>query len=77
MNIAEATNAVRVHHQWVPDGLNVERGLNGDTINILRAMGHKVVVGRTIGVAESIMKNDDYLYGASDTRRPGGMTLGY
>jgi gamma-glutamyltranspeptidase/glutathione hydrolase len=77
MNIAEATNAVRVHHQWVPDELNVERGLNGDTITILKAMGHNVVVGRTIGVAESIMKKGDYLYGASDPRRPGGMTLGY
>ena len=77
MNISEATNAVRVHHQWMPDELKVERGLNEDTISILREMGHKVEIGRTIGVAESIMKKGNYLYGASDPRRPGGLTQGY
>jgi gamma-glutamyltranspeptidase/glutathione hydrolase len=77
MNISEATNAVRVHHQWLPDVLNVETGLNKDTISILREMGYKVEMGRTIGVAENIMKKGDYLYGASDPRRPGGLTAGY
>ena len=77
LNIAEATNAPRVHHQWLPDVLSVEQGLNEDTINLLEEMGYKVNVGRTIGVAESIVKSGDYLYGASDPRRPGGLTLGY
>jgi len=77
MNIAEATNAVRVHHQWLPDEIHVERGLNGNTIRILTEMGHKVEVGKTIGVAESIMKKGNYMYGASDPRRPGGFTQGY
>lgn len=77
MNIAEATNAPRVHHQWLPDVLNVERGLNRDTIKIIEEMGYKVEVGRTIGVAESIMKEGNYFYGASDPRRPGGLTAGY
>lgn len=77
MNIAEATNAVRVHHQWLPDKLNVETGLNEDTINILRDMGYKVEIGRTIGVAETILKKEEYMYGASDPRRPGGLTAGY
>ena len=77
MNISEATNAVRVHHQWLPDELKVEKGLNEDTISILREMGHKVEIGSTIGVAESIMKKGDYLYGTSDPRRPGGSTEGY
>ena len=77
MNISEATNAVRVHHQWLPDVLNVETGLSEDTINILREMGYKVEIGSTIGVAESIIKKGDYIYGASDPRRPGGLTAGY
>jgi gamma-glutamyltranspeptidase/glutathione hydrolase len=77
MNISEATNAVRVHHQWLPDELQAERGLNEDTINILREMGYRVVIGRTVGVAESIMKKGDHLYGASDPRRPGGLAAGY
>ncbi len=77
MNIAEATNAPRVHHQWLPDVLNVERGLSEDTEELLRDMGYKVVVGRTIGIAESIIKDGGYLYGASDPRRPGGYCAGY
>lgn len=77
MNISEATNAVRVHHQWLPDVLNVETGLSEDTISILQEMGYKVETGRTIGVAESIIKKGDYLYGASDPRRSGGLTAGY
>lgn len=77
MNISEATNAVRVHHQWLPDKLMVERGLNEDTIKILKEMGYKVETGATIGVAQSIIKKGDYMYGASDPRRPGGSTAGY
>ncbi len=77
MNISEATNAVRVHHQWLPDKLMVERGLNEDTIKILKEMGYKVEIGTTIGVAESIIQEGDYMYGASDPRRPGGSTAGY
>ena len=77
MNIASATNGVRVHHQWLPDEVIVEDGLNGDTIRLLRGMGHRVVIGNTIGSTESVMKIGDFLYGASDPRTPGGLTLGY
>ena len=77
MNIAEATNAVRVHHQWLPDRLLVEEGLNGDTIRLLTEKGHRVVVGNSIGTTQSVMSIDGLLYGASDPRIPGGLTLGY
>lgn len=77
LNIAEATNAERVHHQWFPDEIVVEKGLNQDTIGILHSLGHKVVVGDTIGSAQSIMKIGDFFYGASDPRSPGSQALGY
>jgi gamma-glutamyltranspeptidase/glutathione hydrolase len=77
MNIATATNAVRVHHQWLPDEVVVEEGLNADTMRLLREMGHMVVIGNTIGSTESVMKIGDFLYGASDPRTPGSLTLGY
>jgi gamma-glutamyltranspeptidase/glutathione hydrolase len=77
MNIATATNAVRVHHQWLPDEVVVEEGLNGDTMRLLREMGHGVVIGNTIGSTESVMKIGNFLYGASDPRTPGSLTLGY
>ncbi|MGU0016075.1 gamma-glutamyltransferase [Escherichia coli] len=33
MNVAEATNAPRFHHQWLPDELRVEKGFSPDTLN--------------------------------------------
>ncbi len=77
MNISEATNAVRIHHQWLPDELRAERGLSGDTEKLLGAMGYKVITGNTMGSAQSIMKKGGFMYGASDPRRPGGLAEGY
>ena len=77
MNIAEATNAVRIHHQWLPDALYIEKGLNQDTIRLLETMGHKVVVRDAMGSTQSIFRSGKLLFGASDPRRPGALTLGY
>lgn len=77
MNIAEATNAVRIHHQWLPDKLQVEKDLNGDTIRLLKEKGHQIVVEDAMGSTQSIMRINGLLYGASDPRRPGALTLGY
>lgn len=77
MNAAGATNAPRVHHQWLPDELRVEEGLSDDTIRLLKEMGYKVRAGDTMGGAQSIMGSRGFLYGASDPRRPGGAAAGY
>ncbi len=77
MNIAEATNAVRVHHQWLPDELRIEEGLSRDTIRLLEARGHKVKMKRTMGSTQSIMRVDGMLHGASDPRTPSALSLGY
>ncbi|MGH6834368.1 MAG: gamma-glutamyltransferase [Methylocella sp.] len=77
MNIAEATEAVRIHHQWLPDALQVERGLNPDTIRLLEALGHKVVVRDAWGSAQSIFRENGVLMGAADTRQRGTLAAGY
>lgn len=77
LNIAEATNSPRFHHQWQPDKLFVEEALNGDTVELLRNKGHQVVVGNTIGSTQSILKSEGIMYGASDPRTPDALTLGY
>src|SRR3546814_12159062 len=41
MNIAAATAASRVHHQWLPDELRVEVGISPDTLRLLAAKGPK------------------------------------
>jgi len=77
MNIAQATNAVRIHHQWRPDELRVEQGLSDDTVRLLTEKGHKVVVRETMGSTQSIMHTGNIFSGASDPRRLGALTLGY
>ena len=77
MNIAEATYAERIHHQWLPDQLEIEQGLNGDTVRLLRLKGHPIEVGDAMGSTQSVMSLDGVFYGASDPRRPGALTLGY
>lgn len=77
LNIAEATAAPRIHHQWLPDVLRVEHSLNRDTIELLEARGHKVSVGNAIGSTQSIMVTEQGIFGSSDPRRAGSLTLGY
>jgi gamma-glutamyltranspeptidase/glutathione hydrolase len=77
MNIAEATEEVRIHHQWLPDELQVERGLTPDTIRLLEALGHKVAVHGAWGSAQSIFRENGVLMGAADTRQRGTLATGY
>ena len=77
MNIAEATLSPRLHHQWLPDELRLEEGFSPDTVQLLRTWGHKVVVKDAMGDTQSIVRTPDGLYGFSDTRRPGGLAVGY
>lgn len=77
MNIAEASAASRIHHQWLPDELRVEKGLSPDTVALLKALGHEVKVLDAMGSTQSIMRLPSGLYGASDPRRPDALTLGY
>ncbi|MGV7031352.1 gamma-glutamyltransferase [Methylobacterium symbioticum] len=77
MNLAEAVTAPRIHHQWRPDALRVEEGLSPDTLALLRAKGHPVTVGATSGSANSVMRLDGLLAGASDPRQRSTLADGY
>ena len=79
MNVAEASTAPRVHHQWLPDELRVEEGISLDTIRLLQAKGHTIALKDAMGSTQSIMRDPatGALYGASDPRRPDAATLGY
>jgi gamma-glutamyltranspeptidase/glutathione hydrolase len=77
MNVAEASYALRVHHQWLPDELRIEKGLSIDTIRLLEAKGQTVVVKNAMGSTQSILVDGEALLGASDPRRAGALTAGY
>jgi gamma-glutamyltranspeptidase / glutathione hydrolase len=56
MDVQEAVDAPRVHHQWLPDELFVEPlALSPDTRNLLVGMGYKVREQTPWGAAEAIL----------------------
>jgi gamma-glutamyltranspeptidase/glutathione hydrolase len=80
MNIQQAIDFPRIHHQWLPDELVFEPyGLSGDTQKVLAALGHKLARPRYLGDAEGIMIDDKtgWRLGATDPRRSDGLAVGY
>src|SRR5579863_10348550 len=84
MNLQEAVDAPRFHHQWMPDVVNVEKWFSPDTLNTLRKMGYNVQIGlgenepywsdaECIAIDE---KTGDRL-GATDYRNSNGKAVGY
>ena len=73
LNVADASAQSRIHHQWLPDELYLEPGISPDTTALLQAMGYTIgAPGPLFGNAQSLVYRDGMMYGASDTRRPGG-----
>lgn len=81
MNIQQAIDAPRVHHQWLPDELVWEPyGLSGDTQRALANRQHKLVTKpRYMGDAQGIMieEKTGVRLGATDPRRSDGLAVGY
>jgi len=78
LDIQEAVNAPRFHHQWLPDQIMVEDRLSPDTMNVLRSKGHKLTVRHFWGDAECIVidpKTGERLAGADG--RNNGKAVGY
>ena len=71
MNIADATNQPRMHHQWYPDKLLVEAGYGPDTIRLLEKRGHTVDVQGSVATSlQTVAYREGLFRGASDPRRP-------
>jgi gamma-glutamyltranspeptidase / glutathione hydrolase len=80
MNIQQAIDFPRIHHQWLPDELVGEPfGLSGDTQKALTARGHTLAKLRYLGDAEGIMieEKTGVRLGATDPRRSDGQAIGY
>ncbi|MFC4160766.1 gamma-glutamyltransferase [Chitinimonas lacunae] len=77
MNPAQAAITPRIHHQWLPDELWVERGISPDTVRLLREKGHKVVPKRSFGVTQTIRIDANGFLGYADPRSPDGVAAGY
>jgi gamma-glutamyltranspeptidase/glutathione hydrolase len=76
MNLAEATLAPRIHHQWLPDRLYIEDGFSPDTLAKLAEMGHEIEIRRPVATVQSARRAPDGFRGFADPRRPGGLAAG-
>jgi gamma-glutamyltranspeptidase/glutathione hydrolase len=77
LSIADAVAAPRVHHQWSPDEVAVERRFSPELIAALQARGHHVVQGPPRTSANSILVTADGVVGAADNRTRGALAAGY
>lgn len=72
MNLQEAVDAPRVHHQWQPDKLYTEKGISPDTIALLQARGFTVEPNAAgVALVEAILVEPGVLHGAYDGRADG------
>jgi gamma-glutamyltranspeptidase/glutathione hydrolase len=76
MDVAAAVAAPRLHHQWLPDEVRVERGFADDTLAALKAMGHVIVVPLGQTSANTIAVTPNGLLGAPDPRTRGAEAAG-
>jgi len=75
MNVQEAVDAPRFHHQWLPDSVDYERnGLSPDTVALLKKQGHVLREISAQGIVEAIIFNqrENWLEGGSDRRAADG-----
>lgn len=72
MNVQDAVNFPRFHHQWRPDRLQMEPQFSPDTRRLLEQRGHKVEIVRSIcEMAVIQFEANGWLAGAADPRVEG------
>ena len=76
MNVAEANNAKRIHHQWQPDKIQIEFDLTEDKKNWLLNAGYNIEIIEPATNLQLIMKKNNTYYGYGDFRRPDSFALG-
>jgi gamma-glutamyltranspeptidase/glutathione hydrolase len=79
MNVQDAIDAPRFHHQWLPDKLSLERGISPDTVALLKSRGYDVdnAAGVVIAQVAAIVSDGGWLQGGSDGRSGAGKAAGY
>jgi gamma-glutamyltranspeptidase / glutathione hydrolase len=76
MDVAAAVAAPRLHHQWLPDEVRIERGFATETLDALAAKGHHIIEPMGQTSANSIAITAAGLLGAPDPRTRGAEAAG-
>jgi gamma-glutamyltranspeptidase / glutathione hydrolase len=79
MNVQDAIDAPRFHHQWQPDKLSLERGISPDTVALLQSRGYDVdyAAGVVLAQVAAIVSEGGWLQGGSDGRSAMGKAAGF
>ena len=79
MNVQDAIDFPRFHHQWQPDTLSLERGVSPDTVALLKSRGYEVdyAPGVVLAQVAAIVSDGGWLQGGSDGRSAAGKASGY
>ncbi len=79
-DIAQAIEAGRIHHQWLPDFTSIEsNSLSADTLESFQARGHQIRERGSQGAAMGVYydREQNLFLGAADSRRGDGGAVGY
>ena len=75
MDVQQAVGQPRLHHQWKPDRICLERGFSPDTIELLRKMGHEVEPDSgAVASVEALLVDGGWIQGARNGRSDGKAT---
>lgn len=80
MNIQDAVNTARFHHQWLPDTIYMEPDVfDPHILQQLKTMHYHLTPNKTWSAVEAIYINPTThkIYGANDKRRSAGKAAGY
>jgi len=69
MPVKAAVQAPRIHHQWLPDRLNVEAKLGADQKKLLEQRGHVLREQNALGVVQAIARQNGNVSGIADPRK--------
>ena len=76
MEISDATVVPRIHHQWKPDVLMLEKGFDIQHIESIKGFNQKVYISGPGTSLESLEIKNNLFYGFGDTRRPDSKAKG-
>lgn len=76
LEVSDAILAPRVHHQWYPDILQLEKSYNSQHAETLAKKGYEVLMINPATALQIVMIKNNFYYGFGDTRRPDSLAIG-
>ena len=74
--VSDAILAPRIHHQWYPDVLQLEKSYNSQHAEALTNKGYEIMKINPATALQIVMMKNNYYYGFGDTRRPDSLAIG-